>query len=185
MSSLQCFTRPLGLVFPSMAAVSPQRQLQGFRTETHGSCCLGNGYDRIQYMEDEDKCKWWQHWQILAAYEFQGLAFPTSVALLCAMMLKQNDWIINVSTFCIDVIECERRLATARQCASECWPWRGSPKFWQITLKYPKEQEGCNATVTSNQFDATAAISQASWACHRRVRHLSSIGASPTLIICL
>lgn len=26
-------------------------------TETHGSCCLGNGYDRIQYMEDDDKYK--------------------------------------------------------------------------------------------------------------------------------
>ena len=150
MSSLQCFTRPLGLVFPSMAAVSPQRQLQGFRTETHGSCCLGNGYDRIQYMEDDDdnKCKWWQYWRILATYEFLRLAFSTSVALLCAMMLKQNDWIINISTFCIDVIEGERRLATARQWASECWPRRGSPKFWQITLKYLVR---CNCCHLSSQ----------------------------------
>lgn len=41
------------LWFP--AAVSPQRQLQGFRAETRGSCCLDNGYDRMQYMEDDDK----------------------------------------------------------------------------------------------------------------------------------
>lgn len=79
MSSLQCFTRPLGLVVPSMAAVSPQRQLQGFRTETRKHMEVAalamdmTGYNTWKMMTNANDDSTGEYWRPMS---FRVLLFP-------------------------------------------------------------------------------------------------------------